>query len=229
MCKLIATGRGNQTMISISASILSADPAYIGRDLLQAIEAGATSVHVDVMDGYYVQNMTFGPALIHSLAKLTSAPICVHLEVGDPDRIAPLFYDTPCHSIVFQTDACHNPIHLLREIKAAGKCAGVGIGPAFGTETAKHILHHVEEVIVMSEEPGYAGQKFEASVYEKLRELKAMMKERGLEIPISVDGGVNAQNAAALIEAGTDILICGSSVFNGNIPENTKKILHALD
>ena len=84
-------------MISISASILSCDPAYIGRDLLQAIDAGATSIHVDVMDGYYVQNMTFGPALIHSLAKITSAPICVHLEVGDPDRIAPLFYDTPCH------------------------------------------------------------------------------------------------------------------------------------
>ena len=211
----------------LSASILSCNPAYIGPQVEQAMAAGAKAIHVDVMDGYYVSNMTFGPALIHALAEITDAPISVHLEVGNPDVIAPLFYDTPCHSIVFQMDACHNPIHLIRQIKASGKRAGVGVGPAFEVETVRHIIHHLDEIVIMSVEPGYAGQPFEASVYEKLARFQEMEKATGVRVEIGVDGGVNCGNTQKLVDAGTDVLICGSALFNGNIPENVHKLLNS--
>lgn len=213
-------------MAVLSASILSCNPAYIGSQVEEAMKSGAGAIHVDVMDGYYVSNMTFGPALIHALAEITDAPIIVHLEVGNPDVIAPLFYDTPCHSIVFQMDSCHNPIHLIRQIKAAGKKAGVGVGPAFGIDTVRHVIHHLDEIVIMSVEPGYAGQPFEASVYEKLETFREMAKKAGVRVEVGVDGGVNAANTQSLVDAGTDVLICGSALFNGNISENVEKLLN---
>jgi ribulose-phosphate 3-epimerase len=212
-------------MAMISPSILAADFANLERDIRDIEKNGSDFVHVDVMDGYYVSNMTFGPALIHALAEITDAPISVHLEVGNPDVIAPLFYDTPCHSIVFQMDSCHNPIHLIRQIKAAGKKAGVGVGPAFGIDTVRHVIHHLDEIVIMSVEPGYAGQPFEASVYEKLAEFREMAKKAGVQVAVGVDGGVNAGNTQSLVDAGTDVLICGSALFNGNISHNVKELL----
>nr|WP_325185889.1 ribulose-phosphate 3-epimerase [uncultured Oscillibacter sp.] len=216
-------------MAVISASILSCDHAYIGDGIRKALAAGAGSIHVDVMDGYYVENMTFGPRLIWDIRRIAQVPVCVHLEVENPERIVPLFLDTPCDSIVFQTDACRNPIHLLEKIRQGGKRAGAAIGPAYAPEALRYILRHVDEIILMSVEPGYAGQDFEASVYEKLRELRRLMENAGRRIPVGIDGGVCAENAAKLRDAGADILICGSSVFNGeDISENLRRLLASL-
>lgn len=217
-------------MAVISASILSCNHAFIGDGVRQAVAAGADSIHVDVMDGYYVENMTFGPQLIRDLRAVTAAPICVHLEVENPDRAAPLFLDTPCDSLVFQMDACRNPIHLLEKIRRSGKRAGAAVGPAYGAESLRHILCHLDEVILMSVEPGYGGQAFEPSVYEKLRTLEQLMKAAGRRVCVSVDGGVCAENAALLRDAGADVLICGSSVFQGgDIPKNLRLLLNALE
>lgn len=216
-------------MSIISASILSCSQAYIGRDVTQAINAGAKTIHVDIMDGYYVRNMTFGPGLIRDLAEITNAPICVHLEVEKPELIAPLFFDTPCHSIVFQIDASNNPICLLRQIKSAGKRAGVGLGPAYGIENVRHIMHHLDEIIIMSVEPGYAGQPFESSVYEKLVDFRRLANDAGVSVEVSVDGGVAVSNARKLKESGADVLICGSSVFNGDISKNVQQLLLSLE
>lgn len=216
-------------MAVISASILSCNHAFLGDGVRQAVAAGAASIHVDVMDGYYVENMTFGPQLIRDLRAVTAVPICVHLEVGDPDRTASLFLDTPCESLVFQIDACHNPIHLLKKIRQAGKRAGAAVGPAYEVESLRHILHHLDEIIVMSVEPGYGGQSFESSVYEKLRKLRQLLEAGGYQAHVSVDGGICAENAAALRDAGADVLICGSSVFRkAEISENLRLLLNAL-
>ncbi len=216
-------------MAVISASILSCNHAFLGDGVRQAVAAGAASIHVDVMDGYYVENMTFGPQLIRDLRAVTAVPICVHLEVGDPDRAASLFLDTPCESLVFQIDACRNPIHLLKKIRQAGKRAGAAVGPAYEVESLRHILHHLDEIIVMSVEPGYGGQSFESSVYEKLRKLRQLLEAGGYQAHVSVDGGICAENAAALRDAGADVLICGSSVFRkAEISENLRLLLNAL-
>lgn len=216
-------------MAVISASILSCNHAFIGEAVRQAAAAGAASIHVDIMDGSYVENMTFGPQLIRDLRTVTEAPVCVHLEVAEPDRVAPLFLDTPCDSLVFQADACRNPIHLLEKIRRAGKRAGIAVGPAYGTENLRYLLCHLDEIILMSVEPGYGGQAFEPSVYEKLLSLRQLPGIRERRVRVSVDGGVCAENAAALRDAGADILICGSSAFQGaSIAENLRLLLDAL-
>lgn len=213
----------------ISASILSCDHAYLGDGIRKAAAAGAGSIHVDVMDGYYVENMTFGPRLIWDIRRIVQVPICVHLEVENPDRIVPLFLDTPCDSIVFQMDACHNPIHLLKKIRQGGKRAGAAVSPAYTPEALRYILCHMDEIILMSVEPGYAGQDFEPSVYGKLRDLRRLMKDADRQIPIGIDGGVCAENAAKLRNAGADTLICGSSLFNGeDISGNLRRLLASL-
>ncbi len=216
-------------MAVISASILSCDHAYIGDGIRKAIAAGAGSIHVDVMDGYYVENMTFGPRLIWDIRRIVQVPVCVHLEVENPDRIVPLFLDTPCDSIVFQMDACRNPIHLLKKIRQGGKRAGAAVGPAYTPEVLRYILYHMDEIILMSVEPGYAGQDFETSIYEKLRDLRRLMKDAGRQIPVGIDGGVCEDNAAKLRNAGADTLICGSSLFNGeDISGNLRRLLAPL-
>lgn len=216
-------------MAVISASILSCSHAFLGDGVRQAVSAGAASVHVDIMDGYYVENMTFGPQLIWDLRTVTDAPICVHLEVEHPDRVAPLFLDTPCDSLVFQVDTCRNPIHLLKKIRQAGKRAGAAVSPAYEVESLRYILHHLDEIIVMSVEPGYGGQSFESSVYGKLRKLRRILETAEHGVRVSVDGGVRAENAAALQSAGADVLICGSSVFQpADISENLRRLLNAL-
>lgn len=213
----------------ISASILSCDHAYLGDGIRKAVAAGAGSIHVDVMDGYYVENMTFGPRLIWDIRRIVQVPVCVHLEVENPDRIVPLFLDTPCDSIVFQMDACHNPIHLLKKIRQGGKRAGAAVSPAYTPEALRYILCHMDEIILMSVEPGYAGQDFEPSVYGKLRDLRRLMKDADRQIPIGIDGGVCVENAAKLRNAGADTLICGSSLFNGeDISGNLRRLLASL-
>ena len=180
------------------------------------------------MDGDYVDNMTFGPKLIDELKELCSLPLSVHLETGRPERFFRLFRDTKADIVSFQVDACSNPLHLIGEIRASGKQVGAAIGPAYGIETVRYILPYLDYVNVMSVEPGYAGQRFEPSVYGKLRELRALLTENGYGARVSVDGGVNEGNIPLLLEAGADILICGSSAFrNDTIEENIARLLRA--
>lgn len=208
-------------MAKVSASILACDQMRIGEQSLCAERGGADYYHVDVMDGNYVRNLAFSPQTVRDLKKISSLPISVHLEVRDPDTVAPLFYETGADIMTFQLDACPNPIHLLEQIRMQGIMAGLGIGPAYDVDGIKYLLKHIDWLILMSVEPGYGGQHFESSVLEKIQKAKGIMKETGRIIPIAIDGGIDINTAPLVLSAGADVLISGSWLFSGNIEEKT--------
>ena len=203
-------------MAKVSASILACDQMQMGEQILAAEKSGTDLLHVDIMDGVYVENLTFGPQTVRDIKRISKLPISVHLELLQPERYLSMFSEAGADIFTFQLDACNNPIHFLKEIKKTGMKAGVGIGPAYTVENLKYLLHHIDWLILMSVEPGYGGQTFEPSVYEKLRRTLELMDETGCRIPISVDGGVNAEIGKTLVDAGADVLIAGSYIFKND-------------
>ena len=215
-------------MVKIEPSILSCDLTRLGEQILAAQNGGADFLHIDVMDGVYVSNLTFGPRTVSDIKKITNIPLSVHLEVHRPEQYVDMFARAGADIFTFQLDACNNPIHLLKEIRERGMKAGIGIGPAYSVESLKYLLPHLDSITLMSVEPGYEKQTFEDSVYEKLVRVKEMMSERGYSIPVSVDGGVVPENAKRLIELGADTLIIGSYIFYSDDIEKTVRMLKKL-
>ena len=212
-------------MIQIAPSILSCDTTRIGEQVIAAQEGGADFLHIDIMDGVYVNNLTFGPRMVSDLKKITNVPLSVHLEVFRPEQYLDMFAEAGADIFSFQLDACHNPVNLLKRIRAKGMKAGLGIGPAYGVENLKYLFHHIDSLILMSVEPGYEKQTFEESVYEKIIAVKKMMKESGYQIPIVVDGGVDIEKGRKLKELGADVLVVGSYVFySDNITETVRNL-----
>lgn len=200
-------------MVQISASILNCKHTRIGEAVKKAEEGGASYIHMDIMDGVYCKNLTFGPGMVEAIKGECSLPIDVHMELYDVENILPMFVNTGADMITVQLDACLNPLHALRSIREHGIKAGLAIGPSYTIERVPYLLHCIDSLTLMSVEPGYGGQPFEQNVYDKILTAKKYMDQMGIQVPIQVDGGVNDKTAPKLVEAGADILIVGTYIF----------------
>jgi ribulose-phosphate 3-epimerase len=202
-------------MVKIAPSILSADFARLGEEIRDVERGGADWIHVDVMDGHFVPNITIGPLIVEAIRPVTKLPLDVHLMIEEPDRYIPQFAKSGADWITVHQEACRHLHRTLYLIKEQGVKAGVVLNPATPLVTIESVLEDLDMVLLMTVNPGFGGQKFIHSVVPKIKELRRMLDERGLNhVEIEVDGGVNAQTARLCEEAGATVLVAGSAVFN---------------
>ncbi|KHF39825.1 ribulose-phosphate 3-epimerase [Halalkalibacter okhensis] len=201
-------------MIKIAPSILSANFANLAEDIKDVEQAGADYIHVDVMDGHFVPNITIGPLVVEAIRPITNLPLDVHLMIENPDAYIPQFVQAGADIIsvhVEVTPHLHRTIHLIKE---QGVKAGVVLNPATPVELIEPILEEVDLVLLMTVNPGFGGQKFIDSVLKKIEKVSQMVQSRGLPIEIEVDGGVNPETARKCVEAGANVLVAGSAIYN---------------
>ena len=205
----------------VAPSILSADFANLGHDIKRAEEAGADWIHIDVMDGHFVPNLTIGAPVVKSIRKVTKLPLDVHLMVTNPDQLLLDFVEAGADHVIVHVEACVHLQRTLSHIRSLGKLAGVSLNPATPPETLQYVLNDIDEVFVMSVNPGFGGQKFLSAVVPKIRILRQMFDQIGRkDVHISVDGGINAETGRLVVEAGANVLVAGNSVYRAdNIEE----------
>jgi ribulose-phosphate 3-epimerase len=201
-------------MIKISPSILSADFSRLGEDIQAVDRAGADYIHIDVMDGHFVPNITIGPLVVDALRKVTDKPLDVHLMIENPDLYIPDFAKAGADIITVHQEAVPHLHRTVQLIKSLGKKAGVSLNPATPVETLDVILDELDLVLIMSVNPGFGGQSFIPSALDKISALRQRIKERGLSTELEVDGGVKIDNIREVVAAGADVLVAGSAVFN---------------
>src|SRR5215472_293975 len=189
-------------MVEILPSILAADFARLGDQVGQLEAVGCEMIHVDVMDGHFVPNITLGPPVVESLRKATKMKLDVHLMISDPDTYAPAFIQAGADQILVHQEACKHLDRTLNMIRSEGAMPGVVINPATPVSLLDEVLDVAEYVLVMSVNPGFGGQKFIPNTLNKIRQLTAKKRERRLQLPIEIDGGITQQNVGAVIEAG---------------------------
>ena len=198
--------------MKIAPSILSADFAALGDAIALVEAAGADQLHVDVMDGHFVPNLTIGPPVIEAIRKRTRLPLDVHLMIEEPERWVETYAGAGAGLITVHAEACVHLQRVLTQIREAGARPGVALNPSTPPGTLEYVLDDLGLVLVMSVNPGFGGQEFIPTTYAKLRHLKTLLGSRAVEL--SVDGGVNQQNAALLAEAGATVLVAGSAIFS---------------
>lgn len=210
-------------------SILSADFNRLGEQIRELESAGVKYLHIDVMDGMFVPNITFGMPVIKSIRKNTSMFFDVHLMVQDPERYIEEFVKCGADSITIHVEACKDCKKTMQQIKAAGVEAGVSIKPGTSVDAISDILDLSDLVLVMTVEPGFGGQKYTDSCTAKISELRRLANEHGYTYDIQVDGGINSETMATVVRAGANLFVAGSSIFNGNLAENVKTLNQLVD
>ena len=212
-------------MIKLAQSILSADFARLLEDVKKVEKAGCEYLHIDVMDGHFVPNITLGPAIVKSLRKDVNMVFDAHLMIENPDNYIKEFADAGCDIIVVHQEACTHLHRTIQNIKSHGVKAGVALNPATPIETIKYVLEDVDMVLLMSVNPGFGGQSYIPVVTKKIKELRALIDEMGLDIDIEVDGGVKPSNISEVVNAGANVIVAGSAIFNaGDIDEAVKSL-----
>jgi ribulose-phosphate 3-epimerase len=215
-------------LIELAPSILSADFARLGEQVRAAAEGGGSVIHVDIMDGHFVPNLTIGPPVVKSLRKVTNLPLDCHLMIENPDEFIPAFADAGVDWISVHQEAVRHLNRTLHLIKSHDCLAGVVINPATPVETLAEVLDIVDYVLVMSVNPGFGAQQFIPSTLHKMRRLAEIRSQRGLHYRIEVDGGVALDTVADVVRAGAEILVAGNAVFgNGDPSKNAQALLKA--
>ncbi len=217
-------------MKKISASILSADFGRLAEQVASAAQAGVDWIHVDVMDGHFVPNITIGPAVTRALRKATTLPLDVHLMISNPERYVEDFVKAGADWLGIHVEATVHLERLIKQIKEAGARATVTLNPATPLHCLEYVLKEVDMVLLMTVNPGFSGQKFIPAVLPKIRRLRQMIDEQNLSTLIQVDGGVHVDTVGDLVAAGADVFVSGSGIFNEKpIAENVRRLRELME
>ncbi len=212
-------------MIKLAPSILSADFARLLEDVKKVENAGCEYLHIDVMDGHFVPNITLGPQVVKSLRKDVNMVFDAHLMIENPDNYIKDFVDAGCDIIVVHQEACKHLHRTIQNIKSYGIKAGVSLNPATPIESIKHVIDDVDMVLIMTVNPGFGGQSFIESMIPKIEELKSFIDSKGLSIDIQVDGGIKPSNIDKVVKAGANVIVAGSAIFNSEDIPSTVNLL----
>jgi len=214
--------------VKIAPSMLAADFANLERDVKMVNQSQADWFHMDIMDGVFVPNISFGMPVLKAMAQHAQKPLDVHLMIVDPDRYIQTFADLGAAVLTVHAEACTHLHRTVQAIKAAGMQAGVALNPHTSISVLEDIISDLDLVCVMSVNPGFGGQKFIENTYDKVRRLRALSNAKKAAVRIEIDGGVTSKNAAELVQAGADVLVAGSFVFSAENPTQTIKDLHRI-
>ena len=212
-------------MVKIAPSILSADFSKLGEEIRDVEKGGADWIHIDVMDGHFVPNITIGPLIVDSIRPITKLTLDVHLMIENPDQYIEAFAKAGADYITVHAEACTHLHRTIQLIKSFGVKAGVVLNPATSPDVLDYILEDLDMVLLMSVNPGFGGQAFIPSVLDKIEHVDKMIKEKGLSVEIEIDGGVNEETARLCVEKGATVLVAGSAIYN---KEDRKQAIAAI-
>ena len=210
--------------IKISPSILSADFSILGDEIKSLEQAGADLIHIDVMDGHFVPNITMGPPIIKMVRKFTKLPFDVHLMISPVEKYIKAFADAGSDIITIHPEATDNLKRAVSTIKSFGKKAGVSLNPKTPISALMDVINDIDLILIMSVNPGFAGQSFMGEVLPKVTELRKMINDKKLKIDIEIDGGINFETAPLAVKAGANILVSGTTIFSGSLKDNIQKL-----
>ena len=216
-------------MIELAPSILSADFSRLGEDVKQIENAGAHLIHVDVMDGHFVPNISYGATVMKSLCGRTQMPFDVHLMIENPDQYIGDFVTEQTEYITVHQEACRHINRTVQHIRSMDVKPGVAINPGTPVSALEYVLEDADLILIMSVNPGFGGQKYIPYTTQKIRDLKKMMEEKHCQADIEVDGGVSLNNVQEVLDAGANIIVAGTAVFKGDIRENVESFLNIME
>ena len=210
--------------IKISPSILSADFSILGDEIKSLEKAGADLIHIDVMDGHFVPNITMGPPIIKQIRKCTKLPFDVHLMISPVEKYIKAFADAGSDIITLHPEATDNLKRAVQTVKSFGKKAGVSLNPKTPISALMDVINDIDLILIMSVNPGFAGQSFMSEVLPKVTKLRKMINDKKLKIDIEIDGGINFETAPLAVKAGANILVSGTTIFSGSLKDNIQKL-----